>query len=125
MTPFYYCPVPQFPHLSNVPIAVPVHRTMGAVHSIDEKWGEARDGGRLKTQKCTTKPEAVPPQILIYTIGRGLLISRSGLAGSPSHAHPARRRARSAQVRASVMRRRQGFIPTGLRSLLLTGATTG
>lgn len=73
MTPLYNCPVPQFPHLSNVPSAVPAHRAAGTNTGADRKWGEAqeREGKKeVHTQQGTTKPQVtLTPYTPVYNVG--------------------------------------------------------
>lgn len=69
MTPLYMnnCPVPQFPHLSNVSPAVPAHRAVGTVHRCSWDVGGSTGRGEVRTQ--FSEPDVTPLCTPTYTPG--------------------------------------------------------
>lgn len=81
MTPLYMnnCPVPQFPHLSNVSPAVPAHRAVGMVHRC--RWDGERGGAHTVLHQARRHP---PLHSYLHSRLRGYQVGAHWFSLTPS-----------------------------------------
>lgn len=96
-TPYRTAPCLSFPICQLCQLQCQLLEQQGWCPGIDRPWGKYGVLGvrGRRTQHCTTKPKGTHSQHLRLHGGCGI-VPRLGLAGSPSHPHPAGHRARPA-----------------------------